>query len=375
MQYRSFTKDKIQISALGFGCMRFPLLKGGTGEKPDEKEAVRMLRYAIDHGVNYIDTAAPYHGGESETVVGKALRDGYREKVILATKFPTWEPTAASELDPILERQLQKLGVDCLDVYLIHNIQKSLWKNVQKLKMIDWVEKKRQQGKLRYVGFSFHDDFDLFKTVLDCHDWDVCQIQYNYTGENVQAGTKGLNYAGQKGVSVVIMEPLFGGVLAKPPGLMGETIRKSGKNPVDLALRWLWDKPEVSVVLSGMSSMEQTVENVQIAGKSGVGTLSAEDRAVIEAAKAAYEKSSPVKCTKCKYCLPCPFEVDIPRNFEHYNNAFVLSENTKLCRILYSMLPEPHRAANCTECGACETKCPQHLPIRRHLKEVVSLLG
>ena len=372
MQYRSLTKDNIQVSALGFGCMRFPTLENG---KPDVEESIRMLHYGIDHGINYIDTALPYHDGESEVIVGKAIKQRDRDKLFVATKFPVWDVTSESELDPIFEKQLKSLDLDHIDFYLLHNLQKSFWGNVQKLKMIDWVAKKRDEGKIRYIGFSFHDDFNLFREVIDVFDWDLCQIQYNYVCETVQAGTEGLKYAAGKGISVVIMEPLFGGVLVNPVGPMGDVWKESGRNPVDLALRWLWDKPEVSLVLSGMSSMDQTVENVAIAERSSVNCLTDEERAIIEKARLAYEASTPVKCTKCGYCLPCPFGVDIPKNFELYNSGKSLPGSMTLNKILYSYLPETHRADHCTECGECEGKCPQHLPIRQHLKETHELLG
>jgi len=372
MQYRTLTKDKLKVSALGFGCMRFPLLKSG---KPDEKESIRMLHYGIEHGINYVDTAVPYHDGLSETIVGKALADGRRDHVMIATKFPTWEPTKKSDLDPIFERQLKKLQTDCIDVYLLHCLQKNFWKNAQKLGMIDWLVRKRKEGKIKYVGFSFHDDFALFKEIVDVFDWDVCQIQYNYVGENVQAGTAGLQYAAKKGISVVVMEPLFGGVLANPVGSMKKVWENGKHNPVDLALRWLWNKPEVSLVLSGMSNMEQTVQNVEIAGRSGVGTLTKKELETIAVAQKAYHDLIPIRCTKCGYCMPCPAGVDIPVNFEAYNNAIAFPENATLSRNLYAFLTPEHRAGHCAECGQCEEKCPQHLPIRKHLQTVAKHLG
>ena len=371
MQYRSLTKDNLQVSALGFGCMRFPTLEGG---KPDEKEAIRMLHYGIDHGINYLDTAVPYHDGDSEVILGKALKERNRDKLFVATKFPVWEPTQVSDLDAIFEKQMKRLDLDCIDFYLLHSISKTFWENVKKLKMIDWVAKKRKEGKIRYIGFSYHDDLALFKEVLDAFDWDICQIQYNYVCEQVQAGTEGLKYAASKGVSVVIMEPLFGGVLVNPDGPLGDVWKESGKNPVDLALRWLWDKPEVSLVLSGMSSMQHTVENVAIADRSAVNSLTNEERSIIEKARIAYEASTPVKCTKCRYCLPCPFEVDIPKNFEIYNSAKSLPGSMVLNKALYNFTPKNNRADNCTECGECEGKCPQHLPIQQHLKETHEFL-
>jgi len=371
MQYRSFTKDNLQVSSLGFGCMRLPLLKNS---KPDEKEAIRIIRHGIDQGINYIDTAVPYHDGESETIVGKALKNGYRDKVLVATKMPTWQPTKKEELDTIFEEQIQKLQVDCIDAYLLHCLQKGFWQNALKLDMISWLEKKREQGKIRYIGFSFHDGFPFFQELVDYYNWDFCQIQYNYVNETVQAGTAGLKYAAQKGLSVIIMEPLFGGVLASPPGKMNEYWKKTGQNPIDLALRWIWDKPEVALVLSGMSNMEQTVQNIEIASRSGIGTFTQEEHALISNAQAIYNESTPIKCTKCRYCVPCPSGVEIPLNFETYNNAIVMPDTHQLAKNLYGMLLPEQQAGHCTECGACEEKCPQQLPIQNLLKQVAKHL-
>ena len=367
MQYRTLTRDKIKVSALGFGTMRLPTLKSG---KVDQKEAVRMIRHGIDCGINYIDTAVPYHDGDSETVVGQALKDGYRDKVLIADKFPTWEATKKSDLDRIFNEQMTKLRVDCIDVYLLHNLHKGLMDSVKKFEMIDWIVKKREQGKVRYLGFSFHDDLPLFREVVDMFDWDVCQIQYNYVNEMTQAGTEGLKYAASKGISTIVMEPLFGGALAKQTGKLAEVFAQHGQNPVDLALRWLWDKPEVALVLSGMSNMEQTVQNLEIAGRSGVGTMTETEQAVIAEAQTQYSDSFPVQCTKCRYCMPCPFEIDIPFNFDLYNNISAMPETGTLMKIMYANVLAPkQQASSCTECGECEKKCPQQLTIPQFLKQ------
>jgi len=351
--------------------MRLPTLKSG---KVDQKEAVRMIRHGIDSGINYIDTAAPYHEGDSEMVVGQAIKDGYRDKVLIATKMPTWEPTKKSDLDQIFDEQRTKLGVDCIDVYLLHCLHKGMIPSVKKLEMIEWIARKKEQGKIRWLGFSFHDDLPTFREIVDMYDWDVCQIQYNYVNETTQAGTAGLEYAAQKGISVIIMEPLFGGALAKPMGKLAKVFDKHKANPVDLALRWLWNKPEVSLVLSGMSNMEQTVQNLAIAGRSGVRTLTDKDQAVIAEAQSVYTESRPVQCSKCRYCLPCPSEVDIPYNFELYNSMSAMPETASLMKNIYLMFASSHQASNCNECGQCEQKCPQYLPIPQLLKQVDTAL-
>jgi len=367
MQYRTLTRDRIEVSALGFGTMRLPTLKNG---KVDQKEAIRMIRHGIDGGVNYIDTAAPYHDGDSEMVVGLALKDGYRDKVLIADKFPTWEATKKSDLDRIFHGQMAKLQVDCIDVYLLHCLHKGLMDSVNKFGMIDWIVEKQKQGKIRYLGFSFHDDLPVFREIIDMFDWDVCQIQYNYVNEQTQAGTEGLKYAAARGISTIVMEPLFGGALASPRGKLAEVFTKHQANPVDLALRWLWDKPEVALVLSGMSNMEQTVQNLEIAGRSGVGTLTAEEQAIVAEAQSMYAEMLPIQCTKCGYCLPCPSGVAIPTNFDLFNSMSAMPETASLMKNIYAMFAPALQASNCSACGECETKCPQHLAIPEYLKQV-----
>ena len=371
MQYRTITRDKIQVSALGFGTMRLPTLESG---KVDQNEAIRMIRHGIDSGINYIDTAFPYHEGDSETVVGQAIKDGYRDKVLVATKMPTWEPTQKSDLDRIFNGQMAKLGVDCIDVYLLHCLHKGMMESVKKLEMIEWIAGKKRQGKIRYLGFSFHDELPVFREIVDMFDWDLCQIQYNYVNETTQAGTAGLEYAAQKGLSTIVMEPLFGGALANPTGKLLEVFRQHQANPVDLALRWLWNKPEVSLVLSGMSNMAQTVQNLEIAERSGIGTLTGKEQAIIAEAQSAYAESCPISCSKCRYCLPCPSEVDIPYNFELYNSMTAMPETAQLMKNIYGMFAPVHQASNCSECGQCEQKCPQHLPIPQLLKQADTAL-
>jgi len=351
--------------------MRLPTLKSG---KVDQKEAIRILRHGIDGGINYIDTAAPYHEGDSETVVGQAIKGGYRDKVLIATKMPTWEPTKKSDLDRIFDEQIAKLGVDCIDVYLLHCLHKGLMESVKKFEMIEWIARKKEQGKIRRLGFSFHDDLPTFCGIVDMFDWDVCQIQYNYVNETTQAGTAGLEYAAQKGLSTIVMEPLFGGALANPVGKLAGVFKQHQANPVDLALRWLWDKPEVSLVLSGMSNMEQTVQNLEIAGRSGVGTLTGQERAVIAEAQSVSAESRPIQCSKCRYCLPCPSGVDIPYNFDLYNSMSAMPETALLMKNIYLMFPPAHQASTCSACGACEQKCPQHLQIPQWLKQVDAAL-
>ena len=374
MQYRNFGKTGLKVSTLGFGTMRLPTTSGKPDEHVDEKEAIRLIRHGIDAGINYVDTAKPYHGGRSEQVVGKALKGGYREKVTVATKLPTWEIDSKKTADRIFDEQRTDLGIDKIDVYMLHTLQRCFQPIVQKHKLIDWIAGKKEKGQVGHIGFSFHDDYVFFKELVDSFDgWDFCQLQYNYVNETVQAGTQGVRYAAEKGLGIIVMEPLLGGVLAKPPGKMGERLASpAGKkfNPVDLALRWVWNKPEVSVVLSGMTAFDHVVQNLDVANRSSVGNLTEAEAAFLDELRKAYDESQPIKCTKCRYCMPCPSGVDIPLNFETYNNNAAADQGSDLFKVLYGMMAADIRADQCTQCGTCEENCPQKLAIPKLLEIV-----
>ncbi|NLS91420.1 MAG: aldo/keto reductase [Planctomycetaceae bacterium] len=369
MQYRKFGKDGKNVSALGFGAMRLPTK--GKESAVDEPATVEMIRYAIDHGVNYVDTAYVYHGGNSEVVVGKALENGYREKVFLATKLPIFLVEKADDFDRFLDEQLHRLQTAHIDFYLLHCLQAPYWPKMQELGVCDWAERAQADGRIGQFGFSFHDSYDVFRQIVDAYDWSFCQIQYNLVNEEVQAGTAGLKYAAGKGLPVVVMEPLFGGTLANPPQPVWEIWQESEYRPADVALRWLWDKPEVSLVLSGMTTLEQVKQNIESACRSGVDLLDDEERELVRRVRDKYRELSPIPCTKCGYCLPCPNGVNIPLNFELYNSVTLFKGNTRpLCRNLYHGLPASERAQACEECGTCEERCPQHLEIGKLLKSV-----
>jgi uncharacterized protein len=374
MQYRKLGKTNAVVSALGFGAMRLPTKGSEAGV--DEAAAIEMIRYAVDHGVNYVDTAYVYHGGMGETVVGKALAEGYREKVHLATKLPVWSVTSRADCDRIFEEQLRRLQTDRIDFYLLHCLQKKHWGKMRELGVLAWAEELRAAGRIGHFGFSFHDTYDAFVEILDTYDWSFCQIQYNFVNEEVQAGTKGLKYAAAKGVGVIVMEPLFGGTLANPPPPVREIWDAyEGKyDPVDTALRWVWDKPEVSLVLSGMSALDQVKQNVESARRSGLGWSDEEEAALVRRVQQKYKELSPIPCSKCGYCMPCPNGVNIPVNFELYNNATVFQGSSAiLSRNLYHMLPEAEQAIACLDCGACEEKCTQHIGIGKMMGRVQEL--
>jgi predicted aldo/keto reductase-like oxidoreductase len=364
--------------------MRLPTDNGKADGAVIEKEAERIVRYGIDHGINYVDTAKVYHGGNGEAILGRILQNGYREKVSIATKLPTWEITSVKDADRIFEEQKRDLKTEKIDIYLIHNLQRGFRDTFLNNHLADWAWKKKEKGEVDYVGFSFHDDCAFFKEMVDSFDrWDFCQIQYNYADETLQAGTQGLEYAVQKGLSVVIMEPLFGGALAKPAGRMGLLFEGKGKkfNPVDLALRWLWNRSDVSVVLSGMSSFEQVKQNIEVTERGTAGNLTEEELQFIDELQKTYDESQPIKCTKCAYCTKdCPAGVDIPYNFEVYNNfvgtqALSGPTETSLFKLIYGGMASDRRAGSCTECGNCESICPQKLPIRELLAKTHQTLG
>ena len=374
MKYRKFGSMDEHVSALGFGTMRLPVK--GSEKDVDEPAAIEMIRHAIDNGVNYVDSAWPYHDGQSEMVTGKALRDGYRRKVRLATKLPVWEVESIEDCDRIFCEQLRRLQDEHIDYYLLHCLSRDRWAKMQRLGVMKWIDGLKADGRIGRTGFSFHDSFDAFQEIVDAYDWPICQIQYNYVCEDVQAGTEGLKYAAARGLAVAIMEPLFGGTLADPPDEVRAIWREAGADPVDMALQWLWSKPEVSIVLSGMSTLEQVRRNVASACRCGVGCLSEEDLDLIARVQAKYRELSPIPCTKCGYCMPCPNGVDIPRNLELYNNSAVLKGSSLvLCRNLYNLLPEAERAGACRQCRECEEKCPQKIEISRQMPGVHEALG
>lgn len=371
MKYRSFGKLDWQVSALGFGCMRFPKVNAGQdNESINEPKAIEMLRLAIDRGVNYIDTAYPYHKEESEILVGKALQDGYRQKVKLATKLPCWLINKQEDFNHYLHIQLKKLKTDKIDFYLLHALNRENWEKMKRLNVFGWVKTMIKDGKINYIGFSFHDNLKLFKEIVDFYDWSFCQIQYNYLNENTQAGREGLKYAAKNGLAVIVMEPLLGGFLASPKGKAKSMLKKYKKDSVNLALQWLWDQPEISTVLSGMSSIDQVKDNLVSADQSAVNSLSQEDASLIKKLQEIYFNQNPVPCTSCGYCLPCPQGVEIPLNFDLYNQATSYKKLFDLNKNIYHNQQKNKTAANCVGCRVCENKCPQKIEISQLMPKI-----
>jgi predicted aldo/keto reductase-like oxidoreductase len=379
MKYRKFGKLDWQVSALGFGAMRLPVIDRNPNNI-DEPLAISMMRYAFDHGVNYVDSAYGYHGGNSERVVGKALKDGYREKVKIATKFPLWMLKTADDYDRALDEQLKKLETNKIDFYLFHGLAKSRWGTVLELKVLDRAERAVADGRIGHIGFSFHDNYDALKEILDGYDnWTMCQVQYNYMDIDIQAGTKGVEYAGKKGVAVVVMEPLRGGRLSNPPEPVTKVWEdfKPKRSAVEWALQWVWNQPEITLALSGMSTMEQVVENVEIAGRSGVGILKKKDLAMYDRIRDAYKGLCPIPCTACRYCMPCPNGVDIPQNFQIYNEAIMYNQ-PQMGRAQYRGgrgMTADQQADKCIDCSSCVELCPQQIDVPGWMKKVHAFLG
>ncbi len=374
MQYRKFGSLDWEVSALGFGAMRLPVI-GEEHSNIDEEKAIAMIRYAADHGVNYIDTAYLYHMGKSEVLVGKALKDGYREKMKVATKLPARTIEKAEDFDRIFAEQLQRLDMDSIDFYLLHGLSKDTWTKVRDFGVIKWAEDQIAAGKIGRLGFSFHDEYDVFKEIIDYYDnWVLAQVLYNFMDYQTQATRKGVEYAAGKGIAVVVMEPLRGGLLAKeaPEPVAKLWAGASRKlKPVEWAFNWVWDQPEVSVALSGMSTMEQVVEDVAIADRTAFGMLNDDDQKVIEEVRKAYRSLRPVQCSGCRYCVPCPNEVDIPTVFQIYDDS-VMYDDEHIGQFRYNGpfgINQDQRADKCTECGECLEKCPQNIDIPGWLKK------
>ncbi|MEN6517374.1 MAG: aldo/keto reductase [Methanospirillum sp.] len=379
MQYRRVPKNGDQLSALGFDAMRLPTRRG----RIDEERAAAQIRGAIDRGVNYIDTAVPYHGGESERFLGRALQDGYRERVKLATKLPPWSVKTREDMDRILDVQLKKLRTDRIDYYLLHSLEAGHWKRLRDLGVLDFLDAALASGRIRNAGFSFHGDVRTFREIIDAYDWTFCQIQYNFLDETNQAGTEGLRLAASRGIAVMVMEPLRGGMLGgKLPAEVEETYRRTGldRSGAAWALRWVWNHPEVTVVLSGMNDERHIAENLATCEDALPGAMTPDELATVEAVAASYRRLMKVGCTGCSYCMPCPAGVNIPQCFSLYN-ALAMGDSRLFTRGIYGMslmggmAGERADASLCRDCGKCAKVCPQGIAIPDELKKVGRALG
>ena len=379
MKYRKFGKLDWEVSVLGFGIMRLPVIDCNPANV-DKPESIRMLRYAIDHGVNYLDSAYMYHSEQSERIIGQALQDGYRERTKVATKLPVGSVESAQDFDRYFNEQLERLQTEKIDFYLLHGLNKQNWPKVRDFGILRWAEDKMAHGSFSHFGFSFHDDYETFKEIVDAYDnWVLAQIQYNYMNVDFQAGRRGLEYAADKGLAVVIMEPLLGGRLGKePPAPVAKVWGTAPKKrtPAAWALLWLWNQPEVSVALSGMSTMKQVKENLATADISAPNKLTPDEMSVIEIVREAYNNLISIPCTNCGYCMPCPNSVEISRVFQMYNEA-IMYDDLQGEQSRYNdpdVLKEEQRANQCLECDECLEACPQAIPIPEWLKKAHELL-
>lgn len=372
MEYRNLEHLGVSTSLLGFGCMRFPLNEDGSICEP---EAEKMLDTAIEAGVTYIDTAYPYHNGDSEPFLGRVLKKYNRKDFFLATKLPIWNVKTLEDAKRLFQEQLDRLQVDYIDFYLLHCLDKEKWQTVLDLGLIPYFEEMKRQGKIRFFGFSFHDDYEVFETIATYRSWDFCQIQYNYIDTDIQAGDNGYALTEKLGIPLVIMEPVKGGSLAQLPEDVTEPFKKARPDSSisSWALRWVASKPNVKVVLSGMSTMEQVEDNLHTFGN--FEPLTQKESELVSQVAYAIKKRTKNGCTGCAYCMPCPFGVDIPKNFRIWNDLSMYGNKEKAKQAFFQELDVSARADQCKKCGKCETVCPQSIAIRENLKAAAKELN
>lgn len=384
MRYRKLGKANVDTSVLSFGAMRLPMIGSKSpmdGFNPDipidEVEATKMIHHAMEQGINYFDTAYGYHAGKSEVFVGKVLRD-HRSKVMIATKLPVWNIEKPQDMEKIFQEQLGRLQTDYVDVYHVHGLSAPMWEKMKKMGVLEFMDGLVRSGRIRFAGFSFHDELKIFKEIVDAYDWSVCQIQYNFYDRDYQAGKAGLDYAAARNIGIVVMEPLRGGKLVDPiPPEIQEIwdSASSKKSPVEWAMRWVYNHPDVSTVLTGASTLAQLKDHTRGVKDAAPNSLTAEELALFDRVCAEYRKMVRVDCTGCGYCMKCPNGVNIPSNFAIYNDAFLFKSVEQSSFMYQNFLPPDERASGCTDCLLCLEKCPQKIDIPKDLKEVEKLLG
>ncbi len=370
MIYRKLGISGLEVSQLGFGCMRLPLHDENDFSSIDEMRAGHMLRYAVEKGINYFDTAYGYHRGASEIFLGKTFQGGLRDKILLATKMPVWLVKSKTDPEKYLDEQLGRLQTDRLDLYLLHGLNRNFWETVKQYDVLDFLERMIVRGRIRYAGFSFHDEEPLFREIIDAHPWTLAQIHLNYVDHDFQAGLAGLAYAAGRGVGVAVMEPLRGGKLVRRiPAEVRALIDQidPAMTPAEFAFRFLWHQPGISTVLCGMSTIAQVDENIRLAEMEYTGPLPAPD--VYRAAREIYKSRIVIGCTGCGYCLPCSQNIPIPFILEIYNDAFMYDAREESRGAYRAFLAPERRADKCTACGECEARCPQGIPIAETLVE------
>lgn len=381
MLYRELGSTGEKVSILGFGCMRLPTLENKPYGKIDEKEASKILNYGIENGVNYLDTAYSYHANEgdetnSETFLGDFLETQNREKLLLSTKLPSWLVENKEDMDKFVDEQLARLKQDYIDVYLLHSINEDYWKKLVDYDVFEFLDKLKSNGTVKYVGFSFHDEIDLFMEMMDSYKWDVVLTQLNYLDENYQAGLMGVQYSSQVGLGNIIMEPLRGGSLANNVPTDIQNIWNNFKvkrSPAEWAFRYLWNIEEVDVVLSGMNSLEDVKENIRFSDKGIAKSLTDEESMLIKDVARLYKDRIKVDCTECGYCLPCKEGVAIPKCLKEYNLSYMLNDKKATHMQYFTQINKEERAFNCTKCGDCKLRCPQMIDIPNEMDNVKKL--
>ena len=377
MQYRDFGKLNIKASAFGLGCMRFPMKEVNGEMVIDEENAIRVVREAIDGGVTYVDTAYVYSGRKNEALVGKALRDGYREKVYLATKLPVYLCEKPEDMEKFLDEQLKNLETDHIDFYLLHALNRERWESIKAMGACEFLDEMKKKGKIRYACFSFHDEYPVFEEILNAYDWDMCQIQFNYMDIENQAGLKGLLLAGEKNIPVVIMEGLLGGKLANAPDNVLAVFDeyKEKRSAAEWAFRYLCNFPQIATVLSGVVNPEQTADNLRIFDLAKPNAMSEEELRLIDRAREAYLSRIKVGCTGCAYCMPCPMGVNIPKIFKLYNENSLYGEMSGAKSGYKRLEKNGEGAERCVSCRKCEKVCPQGFSIPENLKAAAETLS
>ncbi len=367
MKYRKFGKLGIERSAFGVGCMRFPKKKDENGVETVDMELAKKIVYtAIEGGVNYIDTAYVYSDGQAEKILGEILDGGWRERVSIATKLPIWEVKKYDDMPRIFETELEALRTDHIDFYLVHCLGREQWRRLEALGVTRFLDSLKASGKIKYACFSFHDSYDAFEEILGAYDWDMCQIQFNYMDIDNQAGLRGLELAGSKNIPVVIMEGLLGGKLADVPESVREIFDSypEKRSPAEWGFRWLCNFPQVATVLSGVTDVEMTRQNLKIFDKADVGIMSREELDIVARAREEYKRRMKIECTGCRYCMPCPRDVDIPGIFSTWNGAFKYSDDVSGNRhYIEKIKAGGHGADKCVSCHLCMRKCPQGFDI------------
>lgn len=380
MLYRKLGRNGPRVSALGFGCMRFLTRKGRPtwGANFDTEAALRLLHEARELGVNYFDTAYNYMGNRSENLLGRFLREVPEGSVHVATKYPVWKAGSRSDFMRLFNVQMKRLGADRVDAYLLHSLNAKLFEKVRAMGILDFLERLRKEGRIGLAGFSFHDAQEAFCPIADSYDWDFCQIQYNIVDVTAQAAGRSLEQAAIRGLGVIVMEPLRGGDLVEnhAPEVAGAWDRADGRrSTADLCLSWIWNSPEVSIVLSGMNSTSQLRENARIASRARPGSMARDELEVVEGVQKVYERLSTTGCTRCGYCMPCPFGVAIPGCLHALDEACMFP-GSQVPGLTYRQWLKPEqRADRCTGCGRCEERCPQGVMIRDKLRETVVRFG